>query len=304
MAIAVILLGTTLFAAWEDVLIDFNVLGGYENDADVQFQMLYNDRWTAKLNSSADFILNRKLTYCKNAPVKGTITKENGFVGGQGDGSVLGIRINYPSSDYNAYAIIAPKFEVESYGGQDGKKFLNKGLLKNIGTIKTISSYIKGKNFPHSIYVKLKNENDEVKSYHLGYLNYDGWAIKSWENLDYLAQVRDRQLVRVPLYPRVEPLVKIDSFVIFRDGATLADNFVTYIGWVSVTYDKAIIKDDNDDIDDEAIWQIETDDSNLKAKLEKERLDRTRELEDLELKKMNKEPKADTAAPAATPAAQ
>jgi len=304
------ILAGLLSAAFEETLIDFNELGSYENHEDEQFKMLFNANWRAALNSSADFLVNRKATYCANAPVKGTITEKNEFKGGTGDGYVLGIRVNFPQSDYNAFAKVTPMFEIESYAGEDGNKFLNKGLLKNTGTLKTIRVYVKGKNFPHAMYINIKDESEKVTAYFLGYLNFEGWGTRSWENPNYLENVRDRRIVRVPLYPRVEPLSKLDSFTFFRDSAALPGDFIAYIGWTKIEYDKSIIETE-EDIDDEKIWKIRTDASDLKAKSEKERLERVFELENLEKAKMNKlqgeakpaEAKpAEGAAPAAAPA--
>jgi flagellar filament outer layer protein Flaa len=273
------------FGAYKATLIDFNVLGSYSNAEDTTNQKLYNGRWRATLNSSADFLLNRKWTYCKNVPVKDT--KESLVFGSNTtSGNVLGVRVFFPRSGYNAQAKVFPMFEIASYAGADGKAYVGRGLLKNVGVIKQLSVMIKGKNFPHGLYIDLLDEDQMTKSYFFGYLDFNGWSTRIWENPAYLERLRDRRVIRVPLYPRVEPLIKLQSFTFTRDGEHVADNFIAYISWIKVDYDKAIISED-DDIDDEKVWGIQKYSSDIKAKNEADRLSSSDEMEELEKKKMN-----------------
>lgn len=289
-ALFTVLFLSVSFAQFDDTLIDFNTTGTLQDSDDEKLKMLYNENWRAVLNSSADFLPNRKLTYVKNVGV--TATEFNNF---EADGNVLGVRVNFPQNDYNSYAKVKPMIEIESYAGDDGDLYVGYGLLKNVGLIKNIKGYVKGKNFPHTMYINLLDANGELTAYPMGPLNFDGWETMVYQNQMYLDEVRNRRLTRIPLYPRVEPLVKLESIQFFRHGSSYAGDFIAYVGWINVEYDKAII-DEDDDIDDEAVWEIRSTESDLKAAAEKERLDRTAELEELERKKMNLSEEEDTAA--------
>ncbi len=278
------MISTLLFSSFEGTLIDFNALG---DDAELEGDLvkpLRNDRWKVKLNSSADFILNKKLSYAKNVLV-GETADDRLFLAKRAQNRVLGIRINFPDSYYNAYAVISPGIEIRAFAATDLLE--KKGVLKNVGTIKSIRSYVKGRNFPHTIYLNLKNQHNEKSTYFLGHLRYDGWKELIWNNQTYLENVRDRALAVYPKYLKLNPLVKIDSFTVFRHGGNYAGDFVTYISWIKINYDKAVMDDKKEEIDDEAVWEIKKTLFDTKANQEKKRLDLSTELKELELRKMN-----------------
>jgi hypothetical protein len=89
----------------------------------------------------------------------------------------------------------------------------------------------------------------------MGYLNFDGWKTLSWNNPQYIADVRNRELRVFPLYPKSVPFVKFDGFIITRDAATEGGDFVTYFKDVKIQYDRAVL-DVGTDIDDESVWGI------------------------------------------------
>lgn len=269
-------------------LIDFSELGKAEvsNSADPKMKMLYNKYWRIKLNASSDFVESRRLTYVDNVPVKKAVNDKKGY---SNDGFAIGVRVNFPPIANNAYAQLRPLFEVEAYptngAGQLTNTFEGKGVLRNVGVIKTITTFVKGKNFPDSLYVNLKDENNQVNSFFMGYLNFEGWAEKSWQNINYMEDVRNRRIVRVPLYPRTEPYYKLDNITFFKQSDGYDGDFIAYIGWIKMTYDKAII-DTDDDINDEDVWGIRITAQKKKADLERERLNSQSELEKLEKMKM------------------
>ena len=288
---------TLVFGAYEDVLLDFNILGDDSQLKDETEKTLRNDSWQVKLNTSADFFLNRKLSYTKNVTV-GTTGDEKMFIANSTQNRVLGIRINFPKNDYNAYASVRPSFEIQAYGGKGGDKFLKKGLLKNVGTLKAVRAYFKGRNFPHSVSVKLQDQEGTLTDYFLGYLQFDGWRELIWNNLNYLENVRDRSPTLFPRYSEIEPHVKFSSFIIFRHGDRMPGNFITYVSWVKVEYDKAFIETE-EEIDDEAVWEIQKTLFDKKSSAEKKRLNLSAELKDLELQKMNQKSANGTSEPAA-----
>ncbi len=268
------------------VLIDFSELGKGEITNDQALKSLYNEYWRVKLNPSSDFVESRKLTYAKNVPVKKSVNDKKGY---SNEGFALGVRIYFPPIANNAYATVRPLTEVEAYptNAQGGvtNTFVGKGVLLNVGIIKSITTFVKGKNFPDSLYVNLKDENNAVIPFFLGYLNFEGWAEKTWLNANYMEDVRNRRIVRVPLYPRTEPYYKLDSFTFFKQADGYDGDFVSYLGWVRMVYDKAII-DVEEDINDEDVWNIRKTAQKVKSDLERERLQSQSELEKLEKMKM------------------
>ena len=276
------------FSAFKDTLIDFNQLGTFENDPDEVNRLIYNGNWSVRLNASSDFLGNRELSHAKNVEIAST--KDNQiFLNGGSSGNVLGVRVNFPPFDSAAYATVKPFFEFLSHSGEDGNQLVGKGVLKNVGNIKYINSYVKGKNFPHSLYIYLRNEDGALMPFFMGYLNYSGWRNLQYQNPNYLENVRFRDTKPAPLeYPRLEPLIKLDSIKIRRSGEAVSGDFVTYIGWITMEYDKAIITGDEEaDIDDEAVWGILTETT---ARLQKKALEKIRiikESRELERKRMN-----------------
>lgn len=267
-------------------LIDFNDYGKPEVTNNADYKNFWNGFWRVRLNASGDYIENRKLTYALNIPVK---KAKEGRLGYSNDGFALGARVNYPSLNANAYATLSPVYEFEAYPtnaqGEYTNTYEGKGVLHNVGLIKTITTFVKGKNFPHSLYLNVSDENDIVHPYFMGYLTFDGWQEKTWANPVYLTEVRDRALVRTPNYPKVEPIVKFKSFVLFRNAEYVAGDFVAYFGYVRLVYDRAIF-DQDDDINDEDMWKIRRSYSRNKADAENERLKSAGELERIERVKM------------------
>jgi len=89
----------------------------------------------------------------------------------------------------------------------------------------------------------------------LGYLDFDGWRTLTWENPNYITDVKQRDLRRTPLYPETMPSVKFNSFTIYRHGSQIGGDFVTYIKDVQMVYDLAVLEAERD-INDEAAWGI------------------------------------------------
>ncbi|OHD37926.1 MAG: hypothetical protein A2Y29_06470 [Spirochaetes bacterium GWE2_31_10] len=207
--------------------------------------------------------------------------------------TILGARIRFSDSAFNNWAIIKPPFEIPVYedmwtdekgnlkadyasklakddrGGivydpsiltkeDRGTKFLNgKGVVRNVGIIKSLDLRVYGCQFKNSISVLLKNENDIVTEYHMPqYLDFDGWRKITWTNPNYIANAANRDLYIVPLYPRSEPFVKIYGFRVYRQGDQLGGDFVSYIKDVVVTYDEAVLEREDLPIIHEDAWGI------------------------------------------------
>jgi hypothetical protein len=302
-----LLAGTAVFAE-ESVLIDFATLTADRDDGENEATFIdFSDKagagfteeekalmktslalenWEVELASSSRTVQNQMYSYVKAAPVRDGATRYGGE-------SVLGIRIHFPDAPYNSYAIIKPPFSIPAYEPIDeqdleGSKFNGFGVVKNVGVIKTISINVMGKNFPHGIGIILEDENHVQKTFFMSYLDFDGWKTLSWSNPNYIADVRDREVQKMPLYPFASPLYKLAGIVIYRDADHMGGDFVTYIKDISMTYDKALV-DVQSDIDDEALWTILSDRESARRNAEYERLGNKQVLRFLESKKMHTE---------------
>ena len=242
------------------VLIDFQNLEGTEVDfskypgAMVEgIEELKVDmgipNWAIQLAPSSASAENRVLSFAKPVPSR------------QMQGDVLGVRVHFPTAPFNSWAKIMPPFEIPFYEDAEGdepgtgNKFINKGVLRNVGTIKSISVRVTGRNFPHGFSVSLKDEQETVREMFLGYLDFDGWRTLTWDNPNYITDVKQRDLVRKPLYPESMPSIKFSNFTIYRHGSQIGGDFVTYIKDVQMVYDLAILETERD-INDEAAWGI------------------------------------------------
>jgi hypothetical protein len=269
-------------------------IGSTEHLRDKMWTSLAIDNWRVTLASSSRIVERQR--YCIAKEVK---TKDGT--------SVMGIRIKFPESMFNSYAVIKPPFEIQAYqrkykmsGGEvemdeegavedetdvEGSKFDNKGVLKNVGVVKTISVDIYGANYPHGLGVILMDQNYEEKTIHIGYLNFEDWRTLKWENPNYIEDVRNRELQKYPLYPRSVPYIKLIGFVIYRDANAWGGDFITYIKNVKITYDDAVIEGAETDIDHESTWGIIRDKNERRRKAEYRRLGERLLLEVIERQK-------------------
>jgi hypothetical protein len=123
----------------------------------------------------------------------------------------------------------------------------------------------------------------------MDYLEFDGWRTLTWNNPNYIADVRNRELRKFPLYPKGTPYLKLDGFVIYRDSQQEGGDFVTYLKDVKITYDKALITTERD-INDEAIWGIIQQRNEARRLAELKRLGGSQVLRFLEQQKMDTTP--------------
>jgi hypothetical protein len=227
--------------------------------------------WTVRLNSSARTVNREVLTYADEAQSKQY-------------GTVMGVRINFPTEPWHANAFIRPPFEIPAYEpaadiddegnitptssgvmsmsrfeGPDpdgkGKPDFGYGVVKNVGVIKSVAVNVYGLQFPHGLSVILIDNEGNEKIFHVDYLNFDGWAELRWDNPGYVQLVRNRELRMMPLYPTSTPFVKFGGFLIKRDADKDGGDFITYFRDVKIIYDKAVLDTDRD-IDDEGLWHI------------------------------------------------
>lgn len=283
-----VFIAASAYGLTNSTLIDFSLTGDPANlqpaDGDTNElvsleQNLYNDNWVVWLNDSARLSENRRYSYVTNVDSKGNN-------GQWAAGKVLGVRIHFPVAAWNSYALVKPLFQIEMYGGPNGTKYTGgKGVIHNVGEIKSISSWIYGRNFLVSYFINLQDQYSEMKSYPMGNLYFSGWRQVSWENREYLPNVRDRILVRQPLYPRMIPSVKLDSLEFYRTKDTQGGDFVTYVKDVTMEYDVVVV-DLEEDIDDEGTWQIIKTENDRKKAIENSKIREASELRDLEQRRI------------------
>jgi len=225
--------------------------------------------WEVVLNSSAKTVVSLATSTVVAAPVR-----ENAKVPFAGK-NVMGVRILFPSSMVNSNAYIKPAFEIPAYepmataddNGEiqpqtDEEKASGKtrfeegyGIVKNVGTIKALSVTTMGMNFPHALYVVLKDTDSVERRYFMGYLGFDGWRELKWNNPEYVSEIRQREIRVVPIYPRGLPFIKFTGFQITRDAMHNGDDFIGYFKDVKVIFDKAVLSTERD-IADEDLWGI------------------------------------------------
>jgi hypothetical protein len=218
--------------------------------------------WDIVLASSSRTVGNMIRSYTQEAPSKQW-------------GTVLGVRVHFPVEPFNSWAIIKPPFDIPAFeapaevddegniepsGESDGiigtSRFENGlGVVKNVGTIKSIAVNAYGLNFPHGLSAIVIDNQGNAQNIFMGYLNYDGWAELRWDNPGYVQEVRNRDLRLYPLYPTSTPFIKFGGFLVQRDADKEGGDFIGYFKDVKVIFDKAVLDTDRD-IDDEGLWHI------------------------------------------------
>ena len=159
-------------------------------------------------------------------------------------------------------------------------------MVKNVGLIKSLSLTVYGANFPNGIGVILANEDGNEQVIFLDYLEFDGWRTLTWQNPNYIVEVRNRELRKFPLYPKSTPYVRFAGLIIYRDAMQEGGDFITYVKDIKVTYDKAVL-DAERDIDDEALWNILQKRYDARQAVELKRLGTLQVLQYLEKLKMD-----------------
>ena len=263
-------------------LMDYSISAGStftSEQKDLMKTSLVLPDWEVVLNSSAKNVQSLADSRVVAAPVKDTADVP--FAGQ----NVMGVRIVFPSWNSNANAKIVPPFDIPAYeplskvdengdrqslSEDDDKSSYNTaknpsyegtlfeggyGVVKNVGTIKSIQVTTLGMNYPHGLYVHLTDNDNVERRYFMGYLGFDGWKELRWNNPQYVSEIRNREIRVYPIYPRGTPFVKFAGFEVTRDAAHIGGDFIGYFKDVKIIYDKAILTSDRD-IADEDLWGI------------------------------------------------
>jgi len=256
------------------------------------------EQWDVELNSSAQNPLSVATSTIKEAEVRAEGEK---FAGQK----LMGVRILFPEWTNNANAKIKPGFLIPAYEKMaqvddqgnlqeptaedkaSGKSRFEDGygIVRNTGVIKSIAVNTYGMNFPHGLYVLLRDQNNVVKRYFMGYLLFDGWREMIWSNPSYIANVKSRELRLYPVYPTALPHVAFEGFLITRDAAHDGGDAIAYFKDVKIIYDKAVLTTLRD-FADEDIWGIQEERETKRKKIEVEKFGHTQVLRFLEQEKM------------------
>ena len=283
-------------------VMDFSVAAGAtftEEQKGLMKTSLALPEWEIVLNSSARNVGSLAESKVVAAPVKDSAKVP--FAGK----NVMGVRVIFPSIACNANAKIVPPFDIPAYepladaddngvrqDPTDEQKASGKtlfedgyGVVKNVGTIKSIACTTMGMNYPHGLYVLLKDNDNIERRYFMGYLGFDGWKTLIWNNPQYITEIRQREIRVYPIYPRGLPFVKFSGFQVTRDAAHIGDNYIGYFKDVKIIYDKALLTSDRD-IADEDLWGIITKKETARQYAEMQRFGNTQVNRYLEKNKM------------------
>jgi hypothetical protein len=274
-------------------MIDFATVAGASFSDEDKARMkssLAMENWDVLLASSARTVENQGYSFTREAAMSAKAKPYNGEE--MANKKVLGIRIHFPVASYNSWAMVKPPFDIPAYADKDqlqgdrlviadadkgrGEKFNGYGVVKNVGVIKSVSVTVYGSNFPNGMGIQLLDQEGNEQTIFMDYLQFDGWRTLTWNNPNYITEVRNREIKKFPLYPKSAPFVKLGAIVIYRDAVQEGGDFVTYVKDVKVVYDKAVL-DTERDINDEAIWGI------LQARAEARRVAELKRLGNLQV---------------------
>jgi hypothetical protein len=273
----------------EATLVDFASKAGpgyTEEEKELMVTSLAIENWEVELANSSQTVENMSLSYTKEAPVRDDADQ---FAGQ----TVMGIRVHFPTQDYNSYAMIKPPFEIPAYmkaneEDQTGSKFEGYGVVKNVGTLKKVEANVYGSNFPNGIAIVLEDQNGRERNLFLNYMDFNGWRTLGWLNPNYIEDVRNRELRQYPLYPRTTPLRKLKGFLIYKDAQQEGGDIITYIKDVTLTYDLATLPDTGD-IDNEELWGILEEREQSRRDAEWQKLGQMQVLRALEQRKIHQD---------------
>jgi len=284
-----------------------NVAGASFSDAEkaLMKSSLSLGNWGVMLASSSRSVANQSVSFTKEAAVSAAAKPFNGEdVAGK---KVLGVRVHFPIDPYNSWAMIMPPFDIPAYAdktGTDGvtvaaadkglgAKFEGGyGVVKNVGVLKSLSITVYGANYPNGLGVMVADQDGNEQNLFMDYLQFDGWRTLTWNNPNYVTDVRNRELRKFPLYPAGMPYLKLIGLVLYRDAAQPGGDTVTYFKDIKITYDKALISTQRD-INDEAVWGI------LQQRQEARRLAEVKRLGNIQVLRFLEQEKMDKGQPAA-----
>jgi hypothetical protein len=272
-------------------IIDYSSVAGTtyaEEDKQMMKESLFVDSWDVILNKSAQSVTNDRLSF-----TQAVLVKENAkrFAGEQ----VMGVRVHFPDN-FESHAMVQPPFEIPAYmpsdeevaaGLKSGNKFNGYGVLKNVGAIKSISVNVYGRNYPHQLILVFTDSEGKEKFVPVGDMKFNGWRTLTWNNPNYITEVKYRELGTSPIYPVTSNALIFKGLLIKKSANFDGGDFISYFKNIDVTFDKAIRDDVESDIDDELVWGILANREEARRNYELRTLGQDQILEYLEEKKMD-----------------
>lgn len=259
----------------EQTIIDYSdvpIASLPEEDREQMRTSLAIENWEVELASSSATVGNRTSSFVRMAEVS---ENSDRFAGE----AAMGVRVRFPESRYNSWALVQPPFEIPAYDAD--RSFDGFGVVRNVGAIRQVRASVYGMNFPHRLSIILMDESNQRQEIMLGHLEFAGWHELVWENPNYVEDVRDREVSVMPRYPQSDPIQKLDGMRVFRDQDHIGGDFVTYFKDVTIVYDQAMLEDEPD-IEHEEIWGILEEREQRRRQNELQRLGREQTLRYLE----------------------
>ena len=234
------------------------------------------DRWQVKLSSSSNFLENRNSSQVLAYQIKETSSR---FAGEQ----LMAVHFTLPTLRIHSEVRIVPEFSIPAYSlpiGADLQQeisqpasqrlgqFLGKGVLRNVGPIRSIIATVYGRRFPISLTLEADHTDLGPKSYPMGSLQFSGWQDMIWNNANYIEDVRKRSYTDQPDYPRGMASMTLSSIRLDRTNQAVdaaSSEFVFYIKEIRVVYDKGVSETFDSEIDDEQIWLLNTVNSQIRS---------------------------------------
>ena len=247
----------------ETMIIDF---GQYEKRIMSEFDSMNTNSKASNPDGSPNYVVTPTVMSISNwlVEIKSSGIRIPNIVRSQSLGvfskaqnqSVLGVRINFPATRQNDRAYIHPQFDFHVYNKKGNFTNLSNGVVANVGLIKDLSLWVKGRNYPFDIAARLVDEKEKLHEFFFGNLFFDNWRKLTWVNPNYIDQVKDRVIERKPMYPKDLPYMRFQSFVVYRGMDQIGGDFILYIKSLSMRYERYAVTVLEDDIDDEGVWKI------------------------------------------------
>ncbi|MBN2651907.1 MAG: hypothetical protein JXR63_05940 [Spirochaetales bacterium] len=302
----------TMFASHEAVLIDFTKFAADTEDGQnsatlinlgdyVDYSLSPADKqklflsfsianWRVVLDPTARNTYRVNKSQVREAVSKGGI--DTGLASGPvtvEDTTVMGFRAIFPDDANGYYADITPPSDIPVYYKNEAGEFIfqeGRGVIMNIGFIKSVSVSFNGRNYPMNLEIILINQNRELMVIPMGALDFLGWKNLSWVNPQYVQEAYNRDVNFGPVYPQSIPYWKLHSVRIRKNAQFPGGNFIGYIKDIKVVYDQAVVAPYRN-IDDEEVWQIREEEGMFNTEFELRKLARQRVKLFLEENRMN-----------------
>lgn len=203
------------------------------------------DQWIVSFNSSSNRVENTKFSYTKKVTTK------------SGD-TVLGARIHFPlNNTYASHAYIRPFYEIMEYNSNGILTNIGNGVVENVSILKEIRVEVSGRNYNNRLILRLKDQYGRHKDFFLGNMNFAGWRRLVWKNPRYESLFNRQPIRSFPLYPKEEPYLKFNSFIVSRPDGGMGGDFVVYFRKIEMIYDLYDPLKENLSIEDENTWGIQ-----------------------------------------------